>query len=355
MGDLEFQARHRYPDGFRLDLAFTTNKPVTAIFGPSGSGKTTILEMIAGLRAPEEGRIGIGGRTLFDSASRQVVSVHRRKVGVVFQDLLLFPHLSIEGNLLYGRRRCRSSNIAYERLVHVLELTDLLGRHPKGLSGGERQRVALGRALLSGPELLLLDEPLTALDEALKIRVLAYVERVVAEWRIPTLFVSHVQTEVRRLADWVVVIDRGQKIGEGTPDDALARPQALTWRDSSGPMNLLRIEDVRFTGSGCLGRVGTQFMQLPADTTPTPGPVFVQFAPSAVLLSRHDISDVSARNHLRGTIRHIVELPAGVFVAVDVGQIVWVVVTSQAEHQLELVPGAEVVCLIKTHALGIVG
>jgi molybdate transport system ATP-binding protein len=213
---LEFACTLRYPSGFLLDAAFTTHATVTALFGPSGSGKTTILSLIAGLRQPDRGRIRLGRRLLFDPSARVNVAPERRGIGYVFQDHLLFPHLRVRRNLLYGWRRkpAADRSIPVERVVKVLDLEELLERFPHTLSGGQRQRVALARALLCGPELLLLDEPLASVDDDLKERVLDYLERVLHEWQLPTLLVTHNLDEVSRLCQWVVRIEKGRVIGE---------------------------------------------------------------------------------------------------------------------------------------------
>lgn len=224
MSLLEFQCKLRYPSGFHLDSAFSTDLPVTAIFGPSGSGKTTILSMIAGLRRPDDGRIRLGRSVLFDRPARIDLPPQARRIGYVFQDHLLFPHLSVRQNLLYGcRRRPKNARaIDFDRVVQVLELRELLERRPGTLSGGQRQRTALGRALLCGPELLLLDEPLASVDDELKERVLDYIEQVLTEWHIPTLYVTHDPDEVRRIAQWVVRLHQGTVAARGTPAEVLA-------------------------------------------------------------------------------------------------------------------------------------
>ncbi len=220
MNRLSFQCRHRFRSGLTLDAAFDTTAQVTALLGPSGAGKTTILYMIAGLLRPQSGTIQMNDHSWLDTRRGVNVPVERRRVGFVFQDHLLFPHLSVERNLMYGRRRRagRSSAIDVARVIEVLELAELLGRAVRNLSGGEKQRVALGRSLLCGPELLLLDEPLAALDDAIKNRILTYLERVVAEWHVPTIYVSHNAGEVRRLADYVVVMEQGRVVCCGTKE-----------------------------------------------------------------------------------------------------------------------------------------
>ena len=205
---LNFACRHRYPSGFDIDLTFEVDRRFTALFGPSGSGKTSILSMIAGFLRPNAGTIRVSGRTLADTAADVWLPPEQRCVGIVCQDSLLFPHLTVEGNLRYGlrhRRRPRRA-IEFSRVAEVLEIGPLLGRSAQSLSGGERQRVALGRAPLSSPEILLMDEPLASLDAPLRVKILTYLERVVAEWNLPTLYVTHAQAEVRRAAEWVVII-----------------------------------------------------------------------------------------------------------------------------------------------------
>jgi molybdate transport system ATP-binding protein len=204
----------RYPSGFTLDVAFASDVPVTALLGPSGSGKTSVLSVLAGLRRPDRGHIALDGTTLFDSGKRIDVPPEKRQVGYVFQDLLLFPHLSVRQNLLYGRRRRRpgAREVDFDRVVRVLELDDLLDRLPHTLSGGQRQRTALGRALLCGPRLLLLDEPLAFVDEALRGRILDDVERILGEWSVPTLYVTHREEEAARLAACVVRLEAGRVV-----------------------------------------------------------------------------------------------------------------------------------------------
>jgi molybdate transport system ATP-binding protein len=213
----------RYASGFELDVAFATVAPVTALFGPSGSGKTSVLSVIAGLRTPSAGRVALGDRLLFDSRSGIHLAPEARRVSYVFQSHLLFPHLNVRQNLLYGwRRRPRNAQaVDFERVVEVMELGDALDRWPHTLSGGQRQRVAVGRALLYGPELLLLDEPLASLDQALKERVMEYVEHIVEEWRIPTVYVTHDAAEVRRLAGWVVALRDGRVQATGSAGEVL--------------------------------------------------------------------------------------------------------------------------------------
>ena len=195
---------------FVLTAAIRIEARTAALFGPSGAGKTTILDAIAGLRTPRRGSIAIGGRVLFSSGQGVNLPPHQRHVGYVPQDVALFPHMDVRRNLLYGRHPGVSPDL--DRVVGMLEIDRLLDRRVTDLSGGERQRVAVGRALMSGPSLLLLDEPLAAVDVPLRRRILPYLQRVRDELRIPIVYVSHDRDEVAELAEVVVLIDAGKII-----------------------------------------------------------------------------------------------------------------------------------------------
>jgi molybdate transport system ATP-binding protein len=195
---------------FVLDARFKSNAAVTALFGPSGAGKTSIVNAIAGLLTPAQGRIAIGDALLFDSEKAINVPAHKRRVRVVFQESRLFPHLSVRQNLLYGRWIAGHASGKLDEVVQLLGLEDLLARRPRSLSGGERQRVAIGRALLADPMALLLDEPLSSLDEARKQEILPYLERLVGAAKIPIVYVSHAREEIERLAGTVVIMDGGR-------------------------------------------------------------------------------------------------------------------------------------------------
>ena len=196
---------------FSLAVAVTLDVRVAALFGPSGAGKTTILDAIAGLRTPRRGSIVIGDRVLFSSSDRVNLPAHQRHVGYVPQEVSLFPHMNVRRNLLYGRHPGSSPEL--DRVVGMLEIEPLIDRRVTDLSGGERQRVALGRALMSGPSVLLLDEPLAAVDVPLRRRILPYLLRVRDELKIPIVYVSHDREEVGEFADIVVMLDHGQVTG----------------------------------------------------------------------------------------------------------------------------------------------
>jgi molybdate transport system ATP-binding protein len=202
---------------FHLLARFQAAGGVTALFGPSGAGKSSIINMIAGLVAPERGRIALDDEVLFDSAVRINIPAHRRRIGYVFQDGRLFPHLSVGRNLDYGRWMggLPPDPAASAHVIELLALRDLLKRRPGKLSGGERQRVAIGRALLMRPRLLLLDEPLASLDAARKNEIFPFLERLRDEFSVPMIYVSHDAAEVKRLATAVVLMDAGRVTAHG--------------------------------------------------------------------------------------------------------------------------------------------
>lgn len=204
----------------KLEATFQSDSPVTGLFGPSGAGKSSIINMIAGLLKPDRGAIAIGNETTDDTAAKRHMPPHRRRIGYVFQDARLFPHRNVAQNLDYGRRMNKLTPDAahLERILDLLDIGHLQTRRPGQLSGGERQRVALGRALLARPRLLLLDEPLGSLDQNRRAEILPYLERLRDEEHIPMVYVSHDPDEMRRLAGHVVMLKRGRVVAQGGPE-----------------------------------------------------------------------------------------------------------------------------------------
>lgn len=354
---LEFRCCYEYRSGFRLDAEFTLEGGICALFGPSGSGKSTCLSLIVGLLKPQAGAIRMGDTVLVDCAGGHCIPSHRRRIGMVFQDHLLFPHRSVAANLRYGMARSGEGTIRFDEVVDVLELGDLLDRYPAQLSGGQQRRVALGRALLTQPRLLLMDEPLNGLEEALRDRILEHLQRVHEHWQMPMLLVSHDQVAVRRLAEHVVVLERGSVVDQGPVNQTLDRATLQTLSTHTGPTNLLRIEQVHQVGDHSAGRIGDQPFYLrgrvPSST------VYVRCAPSDVALVLEDVPVISMRNHLRGSVCDIVCVSsesAGevVYVAIDVGQVLWAQVTPSACREMGLQKGTRVVCLIKASAMDLV-
>jgi molybdate transport system ATP-binding protein len=358
MSHLSFSCRHRLNAQFELNAAFECPHGVTALFGPSGSGKTTILNLIAGVLQPVEGRIVLAGEVLEDRSQGIHMPPDRRRIGVVFQDQLLFPHLSVRENLAYGAPRQNELSIDFNKVVEILEVGALLDRFPRSLSGGQRQRIALGRAILSGPRLLLMDEPLAGLDMRLKERILAYLERLLAEFNLPTLFVSHDQTDVRRLAERVVVLDAGRVIDVGPSQPTVDRAVMTT----QGPVNLVRVANLHTADGHWEGELGSQRLAFTGHHNAEGdsllwqhgGTALVQFRPSDVTLTLAPVEKTSARNRLTGEVREVVMLPQRAFAAIDIGQLIWAEVMHDTVRELNLAPGAPVTCLIKASAAMVV-
>jgi molybdate transport system ATP-binding protein len=223
--NLSVRLRLRLSGNFTLDVNFVAAPGVTIVFGESGSGKTTLLRSIAGLTRPEQGRVTIGDRVLYDSTTGTSVDPSQRRVGFVFQDLALFPHLSAAQNIEYGlgtlerdERRRRIAAIAAS-----FDIADVLGRRPKQISGGERQRVGLARTLVTNPDVLLLDEPLSALDRRTQSRIMADLQRWNTEHQIPILYVTHSTREAFALGDRVLALDEGAIVADGTPDQVIGQ------------------------------------------------------------------------------------------------------------------------------------
>jgi molybdate transport system ATP-binding protein len=338
---------------FALDARFASNAPIVALFGRSGSGKTTLIECIAGLVRPEHGRIVIDGRTLFDSERGIDLAPEARRVGYVFQEGLLFPHLSVRANLAYGERLVPSRErfVDRERVVALLGLATLMDRHPATLSGGEKQRVAIGRALLASPRILLMDEPLASLDAARKSEILQYVELLRDELKLPIVYVSHVIEEVTRLADSLVVIADGKVLASGPVAELLSRPevQADGARYEGGAVVEARVarHDEEFELS-VLAFDGGELVVPNVDALPGE-PVRARIRSRDVSLALERPSAVSIQNILEATVVSLGgEFGAIVDVHLLVGPTPLVArVTRKAAAELGLAPGAKVFAMVK--------
>jgi molybdate transport system ATP-binding protein len=208
---------------FTLEISATFDRTITGIFGPSGAGKTSFLEVLAGIRRPKDGHVELDGIVLFDAARRVNLPPRLRRIGYVPQDLALFPHLDVRGNLHYGCAAETTAVFAVDHVAEVMEITPLLERGVNSLSGGEQQRVALARAILSAPRLLLLDEPMSSLDARLKKRLIPFLQRIRDEFRIPFIYVTHDANELIGLCDEIIVWDHGRVIARGLPGAMLER------------------------------------------------------------------------------------------------------------------------------------
>ncbi len=338
---------------FGLEARFASDAPIVALFGRSGSGKTTLVESIAGLVRPVRGRIVVDGRTLYDSARGIDLAPEARRVGYVFQEGLLFPHLSVRANLAYGERLvpARERFVDHDRVVSLLGLAPLLSRHPATLSGGEKQRVAIGRALLASPRILLMDEPLAALDAARKSEILQYVELLRDDLKLPIVYVSHAIEEVTRLADSLVVIADGKLVASGPVAELLGRAevQALEGRYDAGAVIEARVarHDEAFELS-VLAFDGGELVVANIDALPGE-PVRARIRSRDVSLAIERPRAVSIQNILDATVVSLGgEFGAIVDVRLRVGPTPLTArITRRAAAQLGLAPGVRVFAMVK--------
>jgi molybdate transport system ATP-binding protein len=350
------ELHHRLGD-FTLDAAFGFGEPgVTALFGPSGAGKSTIIQAIAGLMRPERGRIVLQGETLLDTEHGIFVPAHARRIGVVFQDTRLFPHLSVHGNLLYGWRRTktRADAAGIDAIVALLGLEQLLTRRPGTLSGGERSRVALARALLMSPRALLLDEPLAALDAARKSEILPYLERLVREAKIPMLYVSHALDEVARLADRMVVLTGGRVAAEGSLFDVTARLDLFTGAHRL-PGAVLEARVMAHDESHGLTELAFagEVLVVPKIAAALNDRVRIRIDADDVMLATVRPESVSANNILSATIAAIGDDGANADVQLQLKDARLVArITRRSVDRLGLKPGLPVFALIKSVSVG---
>lgn len=330
---------------------------ITAIFGPSGSGKTTILSCIAGLLKPERGEIAIRGRPLFSSERGVNLPPERRRVGFVFQDGALFPHLSVIENVRYGYRLTPPNDrrIDVDHVVDLLGLTELRDRSIDSLSGGERQRVALARALAVSPQLLLLDEPIASLDARLRGVVLSYLRQVHRELGVPMVYVSHNLSEVLALADAVLILRSGRSAGFGRPSRVLLSAAAGALHQGEGVENLLDGVVLEPGGHGVPGRVrvGDAEFVTPAVDRPPGSPVVVSIGAGDIIVAAERPSRLSARNVLPGVCVELQEAGDRVFLRVEIGTEVLVEVTPGAVADLGLKSGRDVHLVFKTSSIAV--
>jgi molybdate transport system ATP-binding protein len=349
--------RHRL-GSFELhaDFSFGDAPLVTALFGPSGAGKSTIIAAIAGLIRPQSGRIELGGETLLDTSKGIFVAPHLRRVGVVFQDARLFPHMSVEANLLYGWRRAHTKpdGAQLDRVVALLGLERMLERRPRTLSGGERSRVALGRALLMSPRVLLLDEPLAALDAARKAEILPYLERLARETRIPMLYVSHSLDEVARLADRMVVVDEGRVAAEGSLFEVTSRLDLVAGRHLV-PGAVLEAKITRHDAAHGLTElaIGANSLVVPEIARAPGESVRIRIDAEDVMLALARPEGVSANNVLPARVSAIADDGFNADVQLSLSEAKLVArITRRSLERLALGPGANVFAVIKSVTVG---
>ncbi len=315
------------------------------IFGQSGSGKSTLVHLISGLLQPDRGEIYLDDECLFSSGKGVNLSPERRRIAIVFQQAMLFPHLSVKANLLYGYRRCRTENrrIRPETLIALLKLEPLMKRGVHNLSGGEKQRVALGRAVLANPRLLLMDEPLSALDDTLRFQIIPYLKSVSEEFGIPYLFISHSILEMQLMADRIVVISCG-RMAEPTTPDQLARNSMA--QSPKGYLNLLHLSGP-VQNNGLYAYPWGLNTLLISDGEPTGSSLFELSSRDIILFKKHPDA-ISARNLLECTVTEMFDSEGrvGIVLSVEGEKLVAEIVRSAAK-ELEIRVGSTLFAAIK--------
>jgi molybdate transport system ATP-binding protein len=293
------------------------------VFGPSGSGKSTFIRALAGLIKPDFGVIEVDGQTFFDSERHIWVPPHERQIGVVFQDARLFPHWSTEKNLRAGMTLETTGMFSFNHIVDLLEISPLLARPVQNLSGGEKQRIALGRALLAHPRLLLMDEPISGLDAGMKSQILPFLKRVHRELHLPCVMVSHYLPEILQITDQLLMVRNGQIYGHSSVEDLLLRRESFDLLRRSGLMSTVNIDG---------HEAGVR--------------------PDEVLLANHRVDGLSAQNCIEGVLHKMVDHGTTVLCLIDAdcGRLM-ADITPQAVRQLNLSQGQPVWCVFKTHAL----
>jgi len=339
---------------FDLELQETGDLTgVLGILGPSGSGKTTLLRALAGLEKDVRGEIRFGDHLWLDSDGSYCLPPHRRRIGYVFQEALLFPHLDVAGNLNFAQRRGVDRRIEVDRLVSILELSHLLGRRPESLSGGERQRVALARALVGSPRLLLLDEPLAAIDAEHKTELLPFLRRVVEEFSVPALYVSHSLDELSTLSDRLLVLRGGRTVARGPTAEVMGQLnlREVSGRVEAGTVAVVRVlnhdADYHLTTVTCCG----QTLSIPGLVGSLGGTVRLHIHARDVALATEEPSGLSIRNVLRGRVLAVAREAQGphaeVLVAVGDTTTLRARITRASLDELGIVEGRDILALVK--------
>jgi molybdate transport system ATP-binding protein len=342
---------------FELDIDASFTARVTSIFGPSGSGKTTLLDAIAGLKEIASGEIEIASKVLFSSEREINCSPQERRVGYVPQEGALFPHLSVRQNILFGAPRNgadgNSSASTMDHALDVLEIRNLLDRPVTRLSGGEIQRVALARAILSGPQLLLLDEPLAALDIGLKEKILPYLARVRDEFGLPIIYVTHNMTEVLTLADWVLMIRQGRLVAQGVPQELFHSTTAITSMDEDEIENVFNVALVELDSARGRSKVRTDNgleLFIPFLHQSPSRPFQVRLSADDILIGTQRPEGLSAGNIIPGTVRAIESLADQAVLTVEAGEVFYVRVTPGTISRLRLSEGSQLFLIIKARS-----
>jgi molybdate transport system ATP-binding protein len=352
---VEIRLRKRLHAELTLEVDLELGTGCSILFGRSGSGKTTTLCAVAGLCRPDAGHVRVGDRVLYDSERGTSLPMRQRRVGMIFQDDLLFPHLSVRENVLYGLahwpRQERGERL--EAMADLFAIGPLLARRPASLSGGEKQRVGLARAIATRPQLLLCDEPISAIDQEGRAVLLAHLGRVQQTERIPVLYVTHSVQEAMALGEQVFVLDHGRVVARGTPLDVFTEPRQLSLARLTRVRNILSatVEQHASDEGLTLARVpGGPVLRVPLVAAPVGSTIIIGLRADDVLLARQPVTGISAQNMLEGRVTEILRHGADVEVLIDCGVRFVASVVPAAVTSLGLEPGGPVCMIIKARS-----
>jgi molybdate transport system ATP-binding protein len=360
---VEIDIKHKLGEN-NFDFQCKIDSEITGIYGPSGAGKTTLLNIISGLIIPEEGFIQINGNRVFDSKNGINLQEKKRNIGYVFQDGRLFPHLNVQKNLCYSKPYIKNKNVVatFDDVVNLLDLNTLLNKKPRELSGGEKQRVAIGRALLTQPSIILLDEPFANLDRYLRKQIISYLIKINQKFSIPLLIVSHIIGDILRMTNKMLVVNNGQIVAN---DDIFSLMTKNQVPEIIKPRRYLNIYDAileQYIESEKLyvfketKSKQTQFItsskiakHLNKDTK-----IRMAIRPDDIALSKNAISLISIQNQIKGFVKQVIETDKSTFCIVDCGIELVVEITKAALQYLNMKENDEVYCLIKAKAIEII-
>ena len=348
-------------NAFLLDAKAEIENGITGIYGPSGHGKTTLLNAVAGLVKPDSGFIEINGDTVFHAANKINTPVRNRKIGYVFQDVRLFPHLNVKQNLKYGLKKDDSVNVDFEELTDILDIRPLLSKIPTECSGGEKQRIAIGRALLSGAQVLLMDEPFSAVDVNLRYEIIPFLHIINTRFHIPVLIVSHDLPDLLSLTSHLMLLKNGQVKAFGQFQDLILYESNVELMKGAGLYNVFNLhvfatlpeKNMMHLSSDVHDFQVQALCQPPLTGIKTRKQTKVLIRPEDVSIALNAVDSISLRNQIEGTIEKIFSKDGFWFCLVDAGEKILVEITEASGKNMNLVPGKTVFCLFKSAAIKI--
>ncbi len=336
---------------------------ITGIFGPSGSGKTSLLQSISGLATPHSGRITIGGRVVFDSEKKINIPVNKRNIGYVFQEGRLFPHMTVESNLLYGLKKTTNPKVSFDEVVELLNLGHLLKSKPAQISGGERQRTALGRSLLSSPDILLLDEPFSAVDMSLRNQILPFIIRIQQKVNVPILVVSHDLPDILKLTSTIFVVKGGSCIGHGEYYDLLKEKAISNIFGAGTIVNSIDMTVLNTNPNNGLTMLGWKAKESEVLITCEKSKanyregqkIKIFINADDIALSTEKSNTISIQNQVHGTILEIINKDSTLLCIIDAGFKLVVEITAESQRRMGIYKGGSIWCLFKSVAIDVAG